>query len=143
MSPSNKIVLTFVCLIVCACNQTSNNSVEIAKPTFPLDTENITDISLDTFITGSDSMIYENIYKLNKVDYSFALSNINSSKKITDPKVNLNVEIVIVYRDNKKVKILSNSKYFSIDNKTFYSFVDTLFIPDYIDRMKAIKQCVK
>ncbi|MBL7934531.1 MAG: hypothetical protein JNM51_01830 [Bacteroidia bacterium] len=110
---------------------------------FPLDTANIANISIAVFYAGSDSAWHENIYKLNKGDNLNIISNLNSSNKTTDPKVDLNVEITVAYSDNRKLKILSNSKYFTLDHKVFYSWVDTTFINNYVDKISRMKQCVK
>lgn len=143
MLTTNKTLYILVILIICACSQTPENGLGKTETMFPLDTANIAEISLDVFYNGSDSIGHENIYWLNNAAYLNIISNLNSSNKITDPKVDLNVEITVVYSDNKMVKILSNNKYFTLDNKIFYSWVDTTFINNYVNKISSMKQCVK
>ncbi len=143
MLTTSKTLSVLVTLMLCACSQTTENRIEKTETVFPIDTENIADISLDVFYAGSDSAWHESIYKLNKSDNLNIISNLNSSKKTKKPKVNLNVEITVVYSDNRKVKILSNSKFFTLDNKVFYSWVDSIFINNYVDKISRMKRCVK
>ena len=143
MLTTTRVAFLLLSLFVFACSETPKSSVEKSKTTFPLDTENIADISLSVFFAAKDSVLHENRSKLNKADNLNIISKINSSNKVLDPKVDLNVEIDILYSDNERLKITANNKYFTLDNEVFYSWVDTIFINNYVDKISSMKQCVK
>lgn len=138
-----RIAFLLISLTIFSCLETPRNNVEKPETTFPLDTTNITDISLSAFFAAKDSVWRENRFTFNKTDYLNIIAKINSSKKVLDPKVDLNVVIVILYSDNRRLEITANNKYFTLNNKVFYSWCDTIFVNNNIDKLIKMKQCVK
>ena len=124
----NRIFCLLISLIVFACSETPKSNLEKSETIFPIDTANITGILFSVFYSDKDSVVHENVSHLKKAEYLNIISNINSSIKILDPKVVLNIQIDVIYIDNKRVIISASNKYFTSDHKVFYNWADTIFI---------------